>query len=199
MTTFSNRREWDNWIFCVDLMKQITELQWQVLLYETPYTENDKGRKIDKNIKQLQPFVLWFIELEVILQPQTLLELGHGCISNITWNWCINVSMWCIPLQTNIFFQLMVKVGHLSHLKRAPGSQEWAAASTRADKGGPPTAAGPVVTQTPSGLAVSMDLLLEGQTNMKETGVAGLVSLLGRLWCLFWHFNKNSLFSSVTK
>lgn len=27
--------------------------------------------------------------------------------------------MWCIPLKANTFFWLMVKVGHLSHLKRA--------------------------------------------------------------------------------
>lgn len=33
---------------------------------------------MDKNIKQLQPFVLWFTELEVILHPQTSLELGQG-------------------------------------------------------------------------------------------------------------------------
>ncbi|RMC10109.1 hypothetical protein DUI87_12907 [Hirundo rustica rustica] len=39
---------------------------------------------------------------------------------------------------------------------------------------GPPVAVGPMMTQTPSGLAMSMDMLLEGQTNMKETGVADL-------------------------
>lgn len=64
MTTLTNRREWGNWIFHVDLVKmeQITELQWQVF-NESLYTEGDKGKKIDKNIKQLQPFVLWFNEL----------------------------------------------------------------------------------------------------------------------------------------
>lgn len=62
MTTSTNRREWDNWIFCVDLMKQITELKLH-FFNGNLYTENDKGRKIDKSIKQFQLFVLWFIEL----------------------------------------------------------------------------------------------------------------------------------------
>lgn len=115
------------------------------------------------------------------------LNLVRGCISNITRNSCINVNMWCIPLKANIFFQLMVKVGHLRHLKRAPGSQEWAAASTRADKGGPPTTAGPMVTQTPSGLAVSMDMLLEAQTKY-EGDRSSRSCESGGLWCLFLAF-----------
>lgn len=34
VTTLTDRREWDNWIFHVDLMKmeQITEFQWQVFM-----------------------------------------------------------------------------------------------------------------------------------------------------------------------
>lgn len=121
VTTLTNRREWDNWIFHVDLMKmeQITELQWQTFM-KVFILKVIRGEKLIKILNNSNHLFCGLMSCRLYRNLKHCLNLVKGCISSITLNWCIKVNMWCIPLKANTLFWLMVKVGHLSHLNRAP-------------------------------------------------------------------------------
>lgn len=94
VTTLTNRREWDNWMFCVNLMKmeQITELQWQVFM-KVLTLKVIRGGKLIKILNNSTHLCYGLVGYRLYCNFNHCLNLVRECISSITLNWCINVNV----------------------------------------------------------------------------------------------------------